>query len=81
MLNRETFEHRYRQLVYITREKGSEPSFASGFWFDEEGFEVAVSEAFKLSRENNNRTGICGLLKNSQWLAGQRQGFTKANFR
>ncbi len=38
MLSRETFEHRYRQLVYITREKGSEPSFASGFWFDEEGY-------------------------------------------
>lgn len=38
MLSREIFEHRYRQLVYITREKGSEPSFTSGFWFDEEGY-------------------------------------------
>ncbi len=38
MLNRETFEHRYRQLVYITKQKGSEPSFTSGLWFDEEGY-------------------------------------------
>ena len=38
LLNRETFEHRYRQLVYVTKKKGSEPSFTSGLWFDEEGY-------------------------------------------
>ena len=38
LLNQETFEHRYKQLVYLTKKKGSEPSFTSGFWFDEEGY-------------------------------------------
>lgn len=38
VLSRETFEHRYRQLVYVTKKKGSEPSFISGLWFDEEGY-------------------------------------------
>ena len=38
MLNRETFVHRYRQLVYVTKQKGSEPSFTSGLWFEEEGY-------------------------------------------
>ncbi len=38
MLNQEMFEHRYRQLVYVTKNKGSEPSFTSGLWYDEEGY-------------------------------------------
>ena len=38
LLNQETFKHRYRQLVYLTKKKGSEPSFTSGLWFDEEGY-------------------------------------------
>ena len=62
MLSREIFEHRYRQLVYITREKGSEPSFTSGLWFDEEGYKYdfwekaqAELQLEKLKREIDNK--------------------------
>ena len=43
MLNREIFEKRLRQLVYVTKQKapGVGISFVSGLWFEEEGYKLA----------------------------------------
>lgn len=42
MIDRDKFEHRYRQLLYVTHEKGSEPDFRSGLWNEEEGYKRDV---------------------------------------
>jgi len=42
MIDRDKFEHRYRQLLYVTHEKGSEPDFRSGLWDEEEGYKRDV---------------------------------------
>ena len=49
MINFESFDKRYRQLLYITYQKGSEPSFTSGLWNEEEGYK---REFWKEARES-----------------------------
>lgn len=43
MIRYETFEKRFRQLVYATKQKSpdSEISFSAGLWFEEEGYKLA----------------------------------------
>ena len=61
LLNQETFEHRYKQLVYLTKKKGSEPSFTSGFWFDEEGYKIDGYLMYYPDLEHSNVSDvICG---------------------